>query len=161
MYFTRRSLAQLSYLVNAFERLLNESNLKGLQKGNGTAGKRKTFRSRCSPRSRLGPPRSRPGPPLRPDRRPPQAEVRDPGPRLPGTSAPTRPPRPCPTRWVAGLQGPPDSVSEVIEGGWGTRSGRVLAGGGPTPEPPEPHLSCRTPGASASGLPGAGLPAPA
>lgn len=85
---------------------------------------------------------SRPGPPLRPDRRPPQAEVRDPGPRLPGTSAPTRPPRPCPTRWVAGSPGTSDPPPEVIGGRVGNQEwASTRRAAGPTPEPPEPHLS--------------------
>lgn len=149
-------------MLNAFERLLNESNLRGLQKGNGTAGKRQTFRSQCRPPEPPPTCPSRPGPPLRPDRRPPQAEVRDPGPRLAGTSAPTRPPRPCPTRWVAGSPGTSDPPPEVIGGRVGNeeRASKRRAAG---PTRYLRNLTSQPPytGGLSAARSGAGLPAPA
>lgn len=123
-------------MLNAFERLLNESNLRGLQKGNGTASKRKLSGVGAAPGAAPDLPQStRATSQARP-------EVRDPGPRLRGTSPPTRPPRPCPTRWVAGSPGTSDPPPEVIGGRVGNQErASTRRAAGPTPEPPEPHLS--------------------
>lgn len=88
------------------------------------------------------------GPPLGLDPRLSQAGVHDPGPRLPGTSAPNAPPRPCPANvpsarpaGALGAQGPPTRplrCRRVVRGQETASTWRATAH---CPRPSEPHLS--------------------
>lgn len=95
--------------------------------------------------------------------------MRDPGPRLPATSAPNAPPRPCPATvrsagpaqaW--GVPGPPTRPLKWPEGGRGSGTCKdTLDDRQLTPAPPEPHLSPRNTGGQGTARSGAVLPAPA